>query len=101
MECDGHKKVLVKDLDGTLIGAVGSIIPQSQWEWDGDPRRGLGDYRIPKTMLSDQNGDRLSVQDIAPRKGKPHIYSSYNTISFIEAIENQLHNQLTTHYFTY
>lgn len=69
MECDGHKKVLVKDLDGTLIDSPGSIISQADFEWDGDPRRGLGDYRIPKSLLTDQNGDRIDVENIAPYKG--------------------------------
>ncbi|XP_045210443.2 fibrocystin-L-like isoform X2 [Mercenaria mercenaria] len=69
MDCDGQKKALFKDLDGTFLGFVGSVIPNSAYEWDGDPRRGLGDYRIPKTMLTDKNGDRIPVDTIAPHKG--------------------------------
>ena len=34
------KKALIKDIDGTILGAPGSIIPESEWEWGGDPRRG-------------------------------------------------------------
>lgn len=69
MDCDAKKKTLLKDLDGSLLGTVGSVIPQSEFEWDGDPRRGLGDYRIPKVMLTFPNGSRIPVDQIAPYKG--------------------------------
>jgi len=36
---------------------------QSEFEWNGDLRRGLGDYRIPKTMLTDTSGNRLTPAD--------------------------------------
>ena len=43
MDCDGAKHVLIKDLDGTLTGASGgSVISKAEYEWNGDPRRGLG-----------------------------------------------------------
>lgn len=48
MDCDALKKALVVDTDGSLLGAPGSVLPNAGFEWDGDPRRGLGDYRIPK-----------------------------------------------------
>lgn len=70
MECDAKKKTLLKDLDGSFLGAEGSVIPQSEFEWNGDPRRGLGDYRIPKVMLTFPNGSRIPVDQIAPHKGK-------------------------------
>ena len=70
MECDGQKKILLHDIDGTFLeDGPGSIIPQSEFEWGGDPRRGLGDYRIPKTLLTELNGDRIDVNNIAPNKG--------------------------------
>ncbi|KAK3107254.1 hypothetical protein FSP39_010348 [Pinctada imbricata] len=69
MDCDGHKKVMVKDLDGTLLGSIGTVLPQSEWEWGGDPRRGLGDYRIPKALLTDTNGGRIDANVLAPNKG--------------------------------
>ena len=70
MDCDGMKKNLLDDLDGTLLGGSrGSVISESEWEWDGDPRRGLGDYRIPKTLLTDTDGKRIPVEEIAPHKG--------------------------------
>lgn len=69
MECDAKKKSLLKDLDGSFLGAVGAVVPQSEHEWGGDPRRGLGDYRIPKVMLTHLNGSRIPVDQIAPHKG--------------------------------
>ncbi|XP_076610974.1 PKHD1 like 1, tandem duplicate 1 [Chaetodon auriga] len=69
MDCDSKKKTMLKDLDGSFLGAVGTVLPQSEYEWDGDPRRGLGDYRIPKVMLAFLNGSRIPVNQIAPHKG--------------------------------
>ena len=69
MDCDGLKKVMIKDLDGSFVGQKGAVISQSEYEWDGDRRRGLGDYRIPKEMLTAPDGTRLNVSVIAPNKG--------------------------------
>ncbi|XP_056106662.1 fibrocystin-L-like [Rhinichthys klamathensis goyatoka] len=69
MDCDAKKKTMLKDLDGSFLGAVGAVVPQSEYEWNGDPRHGLGDYRIPKVMLTSLNGSRIPVNQIAPYKG--------------------------------
>ena len=74
MDCDGHKQIVLKDLDGTFTTGMPSspwtIISQAEYEWDGDPRRGLGDYRIPRTMLTyPNNGSRIPINDIYPTKG--------------------------------
>ncbi|XP_068189914.1 fibrocystin-L-like [Antennarius striatus] len=69
MDCDAKKKALIRDIDGSLLGTVGAVVPQSEFEWGGDPRRGLGDYRIPKVMLTHPNGSRIPVDNIAPHKG--------------------------------
>lgn len=69
MECDAKKKTLLIDTDGSFLGAVGAVVPQAEYEWDGNPRRGLGDYRIPKVMLTFPNGSRIPVNQIAPYKG--------------------------------
>ncbi|XP_076157842.1 PKHD1 like 1, tandem duplicate 1 [Alosa pseudoharengus] len=69
MDCDAKKKTLLRDEDGTFLGAVGTVVPQSEFEWDGDARHGLGDYRIPKVMLTYLNGSRIPVKQIAPNKG--------------------------------
>lgn len=69
MDCDAKKKTMLKDLDGSFLGAVGTVVPQSEYEWGGDPRRGLGDYRIPTVMLTYPNSSRIPVDQIAPNKG--------------------------------
>lgn len=80
MDCDAKKKTMLKDLDGSILGTVGSVISQSEYEWDGNPRRGLGDYRIPKVMLSFPNGSSIPVEQIAPHKGRcPSSDLSHNS----------------------
>lgn len=69
MSCDAKRKTLLKDLDGSFLGAVGAVVPQSEYQWGSDPRWGLGDYRIPKVMLTALNGSRIPVNQIAPYKG--------------------------------
>eukprot|EP00062_Callorhinchus_milii_P017054 gi/632969110/ref/XP_007900907.1/ PREDICTED: LOW QUALITY PROTEIN: fibrocystin-L [Callorhinchus milii] len=69
MDCDAKKKSLLKDLDGSFLGAVGAVVPQSEYEWNGDKRHGLGDYRIPKVVLTYLNGSRIPVPQIAPHQG--------------------------------
>lgn len=69
MDCDGMKKAMIRDLDGSMLGEAGTVIPDSAFEWDGDPRRGLGDYRIPRTMLTNPDGSRIPADQLAPNKG--------------------------------
>ncbi|XP_021351282.1 fibrocystin-L-like [Mizuhopecten yessoensis] len=69
MDCDGLKKALIRDEDGTFLGTIRSVLSQSEWEWNGDPNRGLGDYRIPLEMLTTLTGERINVSSIAPHKG--------------------------------
>lgn len=52
-----------------MLGTVGTLVPQSEFEWDGDPRRGLGDYRIPKPLLTDPSGAVKTVAEVAKYKG--------------------------------
>lgn len=69
MACDAKVKCLLQDLDGSFLGSPGYVIPQSEHEWNGNPKMGLGDYRIPKEMLTRLNGSRIPVNEIAPNKG--------------------------------
>ncbi|XP_002740339.1 fibrocystin-L-like [Saccoglossus kowalevskii] len=69
MDCDGKKKAIIKDLDGGLLGTPGTVIPKSEYEWDGDRRHGVGDYRIPVTLLANPDGSRKNINDVAPKKG--------------------------------
>lgn len=77
MDCDAKKKTFLKDQDGSFLGAVGAVVPESEYEWNGDPRHGLGDYRIPKVMLTYLNGSRIPVNQIAPYKGVIRDTCSY------------------------
>ncbi|KAG8441692.1 hypothetical protein GDO86_010757 [Hymenochirus boettgeri] len=69
MTCDAKKKSLLKDLDGSFLGSRGSVVPQSEYQWNGDASYGLGDYRIPKVILTRLNGSRIPVSEVAPNKG--------------------------------
>ncbi|XP_040210574.1 fibrocystin-L-like [Rana temporaria] len=69
MTCDAKRKTLLKDLDGSFLGNIGAVVPQSEWQWNGDKRQGLGDYRIPKVMLTSLNGSRIPVSQVAPNNG--------------------------------
>ncbi|KAK7105773.1 hypothetical protein V1264_017108 [Littorina saxatilis] len=75
MDCDALKKAMLKDTDGSLLGAPGYVIPNSAYQWDGDARHGLGDYRIPKVLLTAQDGSRIPVATKCPYKG---IYNHGN-----------------------
>ncbi|XP_071944841.1 fibrocystin-L-like [Antedon mediterranea] len=71
MDCDGFKKAMIRDEDGGLLGRSqpGYVIPDSAYEWDGDPRHGVGDYRIPKAMVTDIDGSRIPYDKKCPYKG--------------------------------
>jgi hypothetical protein len=64
MDCDALKKVIISDKDGTYFGSVGVAVSQSEFEWNGDRARGLGDYRIPKEALADSNGRLKNISDV-------------------------------------
>ena len=63
MDCDGLKKALLNDLDGSFLGEKGTVIPQSEYEW-GSQQRGLGDFRIPKEMLTAPNGSMIDPSQV-------------------------------------
>ncbi|ELK37593.1 Fibrocystin-L [Myotis davidii] len=69
MVCDAKRKSFLRDLDGSFLGNSGSVIPQSEYEWNGNSQFGIGDYRIPKVMLTFPNGSRIPVTEKAPYKG--------------------------------
>nr|XP_034372677.1 fibrocystin-L [Arvicanthis niloticus] len=69
MVCDAKRKSFLRDLDGSFLGNSGSVIPQAEYEWDGNSQLGIGDYRIPKAMLTFLNGSRIPVAEKAPHKG--------------------------------
>ena len=71
MDCDGFKKLLIYDNDGSFNedGVAATIIPDSAFEWDKNPVRGLGYYRVPKPMYTTVDGAKLEFADIMPNKG--------------------------------
>ena len=72
MDCDGLKHVLIKDLDGTFSeeGSLRTMVGMAELGWDGpDRRRGIGNFRIPKTMLTYANGSRIDADVAYPEKG--------------------------------
>ncbi|XP_073925166.1 fibrocystin-L isoform X4 [Castor canadensis] len=69
MVCDAKRKSFLRDIDGSFLGNSGSVIPQAEYEWNGNSQLGIGDYRIPKVMLTFLNGSRIPVTEKAPYKG--------------------------------
>ena len=69
MDCDSLKKVIISDKDGTFFGSIGVAVSQSEFEWNGDRARGLGDYRIPKEALADSNGHLKNISDVYTYRG--------------------------------
>ena len=45
MDCDGLKKNILEDMDGSLIGEEGFVIAFSEYAWDKDQAHGTGNYR--------------------------------------------------------
>ena len=75
MHCDGQKKNLIIDLDGSFqreSGNPGTIISDSAYAWN-DPHRGVGDLtpnRVPIGARTYPNGSAVAIDDKYPNKGK-------------------------------
>ena len=72
MDCDGMKNVLIKDIDGSFTGeqSLRTIIPMAEIGWDAaDRRRGIGDFRIPRSILTNPNGSVVDADEVFPTKG--------------------------------
>lgn len=68
MDCDGLKKNLLNDLDGSFLGLVSSVISQSEWEW-GNQQRGLGDFRIPAVVMANPDGSLKRINEVYDFQG--------------------------------
>ena len=59
---------------GVILGdsKTATVISESEWAWDreGEEPRGLGDYRVPKDMLSDLDGNPRTRASLAPKLGE-------------------------------
>lgn len=70
MDCDGLKKVVIRDMDGSLLGSVNATVTaQAEFEWDGDRSRGVGDYRIPVSLRQNLDGSKIPAAKKFPNKG--------------------------------
>ncbi|CAD5116834.1 DgyrCDS5681 [Dimorphilus gyrociliatus] len=65
MTCDGMKKPLLRIIDGTITESSGVFFADSTVGYNTDRSQGLGDYRIPKTMLTEVGtGKRIPPEEI-------------------------------------
>ena len=76
MACDGLLKVSIEDVDGSILNSPGFLISQSEYDWNVQhSSRGLGDYRIPKEMVTELDGTRIPYSTLYYRQGmyiQPH-----------------------------
>ncbi|CAF0853204.1 unnamed protein product [Didymodactylos carnosus] len=68
MDCDGLKKDLLIDFDGSLLGTPGVVFSQAEYDW-GDQAHGVGDYRIPSAALSSLTGQMININLTYPYRG--------------------------------
>ncbi|CAF0965964.1 unnamed protein product [Rotaria sordida] len=86
MDCDGLKKNLVIDIDGTLFGQPSGIFSQAESLWGklsmlllpqhvmtylsaGNQQHGIGDFRIPMVAMTNLSGNRINISSIYPYRG--------------------------------
>ena len=72
MDCDGFKKILIRDQDGSFSGSSGlhTMISKSEIGWGiRFPDRGVSDLRIPRTMVANIDGTKKNITEIFPNKG--------------------------------
>ena len=71
MDCDGLKHVLVRDEDGTFLetGGLSSLVSMAEIGWGENGPRGIGNFRIPRTMLAIPGGGKVNVSVVFPRQG--------------------------------
>ena len=80
MECDGLKKAVMVDNDGGFLGSSGSVVSQAEFQWGVNGPRGLGNFRIPKTMLLTADNQRLDPDKIYPHKGNIVLFVSLTSV---------------------
>ncbi|CAF2963963.1 unnamed protein product [Rotaria sp. Silwood2] len=68
MDCDGIKKNLLTDTDGTLFGQPSTVFSEAEYLW-GNQAHGVGDYRIPSVALADFNGSTININNFYPGRG--------------------------------
>ncbi|CAF1672894.1 unnamed protein product, partial [Adineta ricciae] len=68
MYCDGRKKTLLKDLDGTLFGTSTSAISQAEIVWNVLEDR-TTDTEIPVAARTDISGQMINISATYPYRG--------------------------------
>ena len=48
---------------------LGAVVPEAEWEWDGEPAYGTGDYRIPSVMRTDLAGNPVDSDQVYDHQG--------------------------------
>ncbi|CBY40006.1 unnamed protein product [Oikopleura dioica] len=80
---DANKHAKVMDIDGGVFDVPGTLFAESEYEWDGvtratadggsitysDTRDGLGDYRIPKPLITAMDGSKIPIDDVIQERG--------------------------------
>lgn len=71
MDCDGPKKAMLLDLDGSFseTGVTNTYMGVSELDYGVNGPRGLGNFRIPAAMLTDVDGSQTDPDVWAPTKG--------------------------------
>lgn len=99
MDCDGPKKAMLLDVDGSFseTGVTNTYMGVSELEYGVNGPRGLGNFRIPAAMLTDVDGSQTDPDVWAPTKGvvrtagcvhdtTNHFYQCDNSISYMQML---------------
>ncbi|XP_053372849.1 fibrocystin-L-like [Mercenaria mercenaria] len=62
LNCDVFKYVVFRDLDGSFLGHIGSVVPESEYGR-------IDECRIPREMMTMPNGTMIPFQQLVREKG--------------------------------
>ncbi len=68
MDCDGRKKALLTDEDGSFLGYPGTVFSEAEYDW-GSQQKGVGDFRIPRELLTAPDGSWIDPKNIYSEPG--------------------------------
>ena len=82
MDCDGPKKAMILDEDGSLSGTGNptTYMGVSELDYGVNGPRGLGNWRIPPVMLTNLDGSAIEPDTWAPNKGVVGTHSAACTL---------------------
>ena len=77
MDCDGPKKAMITDTDGSFseTGSRHTYMGFSELDYGINGPRGLGNFRIPAVMITDLSGNAIDIESWAPNKGVKGTHS--------------------------